>query len=456
MAEQKTKKALTEDRKNENQFAPDRRSVGPRLLWVWVVFFALMLSSCETIISYNLAKALPKNESISEQPVEEPPPNAQQEGSAQEAVILTDNSPASLGPVSDQNSQVPELPAGPTPGDRPVPPSVVPVSAPLAGGQRFRGKVSTFWPVHDEVRNDTFDVATDGVSVFVADRSHHVIREITLANHQVQVIAGKLGVSGAADGKQGQNLLNRPRGLVSAGENLYFIDQGNHTIRKIDGHSRQITTVAGLAGASGSTDGVGAAARFFAPVGIATDGAQLFVTDGNHTVRKIEITTGLVITIAGTPNVAGYADGPGKQARFSTPSGIVAHKNDLYVADRSNHLIRKIDKSSGSVSTFAGNENGNFGENSVDGSKVQVKFFYPTGIATNLIDLFVTDAGNHTVRQIQIASARVRTLAGSAGQKGLVDAEGSLARFNWPCGISIFEKFFFVADARNHAIRKIE
>ena len=108
------------------------------------------------------------------------------------------------------------------------------------------------------------------------------------------------------------------------------------------GSNYNVTTIAGTAGAGGSTDGTGAAARFYLPVGITTDGANLYVADSWHTIRKIVISTGAVTTIAGTADATGSTDGTGAAARFCSPHGITTDGTNLYVADCFSYTIRKI------------------------------------------------------------------------------------------------------------------
>jgi len=106
--------------------------------------------------------------------------------------------------------------------------------------------------------------------------------------------------------------------------------------------STVVTTLAGT-GSSGSANGTGTSASFDIPYGITTDGTNLYVADySNHLIRKIVISTGEVTTLAGTGST-GSANGTGTSASFNTPFGITTDGTNLYVADNSNHLIRKIE-----------------------------------------------------------------------------------------------------------------
>ena len=129
---------------------------------------------------------------------------------------------------------------------------------------------------------------------------------------------------------------------------LFVADASNHTIRRIEVSTGQVTTLAGMAGASGSADGIGAAARFYYPSGLAYNGAgTLFVADAsNHTIRRIEVSTGQVTTLAGMAGASGSTDGTGAAARFYGPGGLAYDGvGTLFVADASNHTIRRIEVS---------------------------------------------------------------------------------------------------------------
>ena len=119
-------------------------------------------------------------------------------------------------------------------------------------------------------------------------------------------------------------------------------DSGNNLIRQIVISTGVVTTVAGT-GSSGSANGTGTSASFNLPRGITTDGTNLYVAEyGNHLIRKIVISTGVVTTVAGTGST-GSANGTGTSASFNYPIGITTDGKDLYVADWNNHLIRKIE-----------------------------------------------------------------------------------------------------------------
>lgn len=284
---------------------------------------------------------------------------------------------------------------------------------------------------------------------FVADTENHTIRQVTLGG-DVTTVAGNPPRAGSADGMGTAARFSGPAGVAFIGDNVLVADTGNHTIRRITS-SETVTTLAGATGVEGSADGTGSAARFRFPGGIASLGADLYVTDSeNHTIRKVT-TDGIVTTIAGNPGITGSADGTGDAARFNNPQGIVALDGDLYVVDTGNHTVRKVTMA-GVVTTLAGTA-GTPG--SSDGIGASARFSSPLGIAVLGSGLYVADTGNHTIRKVLIPSGATSTFAGTAGRPGFADGTGASAMFSSPDGISGVGSTLYVADRGNHAVRRI-
>ena len=161
-------------------------------------------------------------------------------------------------------------------------------------------------------------------------------------NPEVTTFAGSSQGSTDATGTSAK--FANPNGVTTDGTNLYVVDQTNHKIRKIVISTGVVTTLAGASsGYADSTDGTGLSASFKEPAGITTDGTNLYVSDyANHRIRKIVISTGVVTTLAGSGS-ASFADGTGTSASFYSPMGITTDGTNLYVADFRNHRIRKIE-----------------------------------------------------------------------------------------------------------------
>jgi sugar lactone lactonase YvrE len=183
-------------------------------------------------------------------------------------------------------------------------------------------------------------------NLYVADFQNSVIRKLTPAgaNWVVTTLAGKAGQSGYADGTGTNALFYLPNGLTVDGSgNLYVADLGNDVIRKVAADGT-VTTIAGLAGHAGFTDGPGSAARFASPSGITLDCAgRLFVADTDYNIIRM-LTPGsnwIVTTIGGWPGYSGFANGVGRAASFWSPEGIVADcEGNIYVADTYDNRLR--------------------------------------------------------------------------------------------------------------------
>lgn len=304
----------------------------------------------------------------------------------------------------------------------------------------------------------TYGVAVDSSgNVFVVDSdappntANNTIRKITPAG-VVTTFAGTAGVTGSADGVGAAASFNNPQGIaIDQFDNLYVADTMNQTIRKIT-PAAVVSTVAGKPGVDAHVDGSLTAARFYYPYGVAVDDASnVYVVGGDDTVRKITSTA--VTTIAGSSKIEGTADGTGSAARFNEPWGVTSTgSGTLFVADQQNHTIRRVTYD-GVVTTLAGAP-GVAG--SSDGTGNGATFHDPSGITLDGAgDLYVTDTDNYTVRKITQAGT-VTTVAGTAGVSDSSDGVGSAARFFDPTGIADApDGSLYVADSSNRTIRRI-
>lgn len=306
--------------------------------------------------------------------------------------------------------------------------------------------------------HEILGVTTDGKgNIYVADTGNHLIRKITRAG-VITTLAGTMGAGIAyADGTGTTAKFRWPTGIaIDSAGNVYVAD--SITIRKIT-PTGVVTTLAGAAGVAGHADGTGAAASFRNLGGVATDSAgNIYVADtGNNTIRKIT-PSGIVTTLAGTAGISGKDDGMGAAARFLFPSGVAIDRysnvyvadsgngsirkitpagvvttlsygfnspsgvatdsaGNVYVADTKSHTIRKITPA-GVVTTLAGAEND---AGYIDGTGAAARFFLPKGLATDSAgNVYVADSCNFAVRKIT-PDGVVSTLAG--GNAGNCDIE---------------------------------
>jgi len=299
----------------------------------------------------------------------------------------------------------------------------------------------------------TTALTTDGTNLYVADTDNDTIRKIVIATGVVTTFAGQAGVTGHADGTGTGATFSAPTGITTDGTNLYVADAHNDTIRQIVIASGVVTTLAGQEGLAGHTDGTGNGATFNTPQGVTTDGTSVYVADtDNHSIRKIDIATGAVTTLAGSWGFIGHIDGTGTNAYFWYPDAMVIDGSNLYVVDGGNHNIRKIEIATGVVTTFAGQAPN---PGSTDGTGTAAMFNNPSSITSDGTNFYLADGGNDTIRKIVIASAVVTTLAGQAGVAGHADGTGTAATFNFPLGITSDGTSLYVADSNNFDIRVI-
>jgi len=235
-------------------------------------------------------------------------------------------------------------------------------------------------------------VAVDKVgNVYVADTGNHRIRKITPGG-TVTTLAGS--VSGYLDGNDISARFREPRGVaVDSNGNVYVADTLNNMIRKVT-PGGVVSTFAGD-GNFDSDNGAGATASFGGPYGVAVDSAgNVYVGDAsNHRIRKIT-PAAVVSTLAGS--TSGFADGIGAAAQFLNPRGVAVDAlGNVYVADFANNRIRKI-SAAGAVTTLAGSTYGY-----ADGVGAAAQFGQPLGVAVDASGIvYVAEAGNHRIRLI--------------------------------------------------------
>jgi hypothetical protein len=307
-------------------------------------------------------------------------------------------------------------------------------------------------------------VTTDGTSLFFTNM--HSICKADIATGIISTIAGIAEVPGSSDGTGNEASFNYPYDLTTDGTNLYVVDSLNSTIRKIVIASGVVSTFAGTPSVFDSKDGIGTDALFNEPEGITTDGTHLYVADyGNYTIRKIDISTANVTTIAGLAGIAASLDGRGSEARFKSIGGITTDGTNLYVAESGAYIaignyvpsgaIRKIVIDTGDVTTLAGSgtETG-----SADNVGLAARFSQPMGITTDGTNLYVVDRTNYTIRKFEILTGTVTTIAGTVGVQGFDDATGTAATFYYPNGITTDGKDLYVTDGdiSTGIIRKIQ
>ena len=192
-------------------------------------------------------------------------------------------------------------------------------SAGFTGGADGTGTAARFYSLSG--------LALDGTgNLYVADLLNNTIRKVVVASAAVTTLAGLASGYGTIDGTGATARFYGPAGVANDGAgNLYIADVADYTIRKVVVATAAVTTLAGTAGRPSGTDGTGAGAGFNGPTGVTLDGAgNLYVADSsNNTIRKVVVATGDVTTLAGMAGLSGSTDATGSAARFNNPSGVV-------------------------------------------------------------------------------------------------------------------------------------
>ncbi|HJV89937.1 MAG TPA: immunoglobulin domain-containing protein [Holophagaceae bacterium] len=288
-------------------------------------------------------------------------------------------------------------------------------------------------------------------NIYVANSGDHTICKVD-GNGGLAILAGASGQPGYLDGTGANARFNWPTGLALDGAGTLYVADGSNVIRTIS-PGGVVTTLAGAAGTAGTADGTGSTARFGALLqGLTWDGGgNLLVADTyNHTIRRIT-TAGVVTTVAGLPGQPGATNGAVAVATFSNPSGVAVNASGtIFVADYGNSTVRAI--SGGMVTTFAG-VSGTKG--STDGVPTTATFNRPTGLSLDSQGrLFVADADANTIRRLE-TNGTVSTFAGTADAQGNYDATGADARFHRPTNLFMLAgDTLLVADTANGQIRK--
>ncbi len=287
-----------------------------------------------------------------------------------------------------------------------------------------------------------------------------VLLSSTLASAQsIFTVAG----GGSDDGRAATAAnLAYPRAVaLDAGGNLYVADSANHRVRKVDARSGKISTVAGTGAAGFSGDGrVGWSASLRSPEGLAFDrDGNLYVADSeNDRIRRVKAGTGVIETIAGTGHAGFGGDGgPASGALLALPRALaVDAAGRLLVADSMNHRVRRIDLATLVITTLAGN--GIPGSAGDGGPATAASLNEPVALAVGAAgDVFVAERGGHRVRRIDVTSGKIATVAGT-GEAGFSGDDGpaGAARLAGPLGLAVGPAGeLWVSDGANARVRRV-
>lgn len=308
-------------------------------------------------------------------------------------------------------------------------------------------------------------VALDAAgNLFIVDKGNNRIRRVDATTGIISTVAGDStgGISG--DGGPAISASLGPAGAIAldAVGNLFITISNVHyaRIRRVDAGTGIITTVAGneFRGFSGD-DGPATNASLDAPTGLALDAAgNLFIADKrNHRIRRVDVTTGIITTVAGN-GVGGFSGdgGPATSAKLSGPNDVVFDDaGNLFIVD--NRRIRLVDEDTGIITTVAGD--GSFGFSGDGGPATSASLNDSVGVALDALgNLFIADRHNWRIRRVDATTEIISTVAGN-GWIGFSGDGGPATRASLkaPFGIAIGGAGnLFIADASNHRIRRVD
>ena len=312
------------------------------------------------------------------------------------------------------------------------------------------------------LRNPTGVVMDSAGNLFVADFGNHRIRRVDAASGRIATVAGNGSIGFSGDGGPATSAsLRNPTGVVidSAG-NLFVADFGNHRIRRVDAASGFITTVAGGGSVVGD-GGPAASGSLINPIGLGVDATDnLFIADeGNHRIRRVDAASGFITTVAGNGTRGFSGDGgPATSASLRNPTGVaIDTAGNLFIADERNHRIRRVDAASGRIATVAGN--GSIGFSGDGGPATSASLRNPTGVAIDTAgDLFIAERFDHRIRRVDAATGLITTVAGN-GTRGFSGDGGpaTSARLAFPAGLAMDTAGnLFITDQSNQRIRRVD
>lgn len=290
--------------------------------------------------------------------------------------------------------------------------------------------------------------------LYFTDSNHNRLVGIALNGAVLEVIGS--GNEGWKDGSYEEAEFFRPQGLAydPKSDALYVADTENHLIRRIDLRTQRVETVAGTGKQARRlyAGGQGRHIPLNSPWDVALQDKTLYIAmAGCHQLWRMDIETGRMEVLAGS-GYENLIDGPRLVAALAQPSGLTTDPTGrLYFADSETSSIRYVEGEK--VQTLVGKGLFDFGYR--DGEASQALLQHPIGLCYHEGALYIADTYNHSIRRLDLRTGRVETVAGT-GKRGYRDGPALQAQFNEPNDIIYADGFFYITDTNNHLLRRYD
>ncbi len=301
-------------------------------------------------------------------------------------------------------------------------------------------------------------VGPRGEQLYISDTSHNRIVVTTLDGKLVRIFGS--GESGLKDGPASEARFFKPQGVAFSGLSLFVADTENHAIRKVDLETGVVSTIAG-----NGKQGQDRKGRFkplgtslSSPWDLLVRGNDLWIAmAGRHQIWKLRLDSNEIGPYAGDGSEQ-KADGPLADGSFAQPSGLTERDGIVYVADSESSSIRSIDPSVEKIQTVVGGHENprnlfEFGDD--DGVGLGKRLQHPLGVLAHEGVIYVADTYNHKLKIVDPQARSVKSLAGT-GKPGSADGSAAMASFHEPGGLAAAGSRLFVADTNNHRIRVVD